>query len=117
MQNTNIFYRVKLVDFDGKVTYSNVVVVKLAQKLQVTAWPNPFQSSIAVNINTDKPTTFNIKLSDMNGRLVRNISQSVSRGVTQVTLRDFEKLPAGIYLLQITDEKSAAVTVHRLLKN
>ena len=116
-QHTNIFYRVKLVDFDGRVTYSNVVVVKLSPKLQVTAWPNPFETSIAVSVNTDKATTFNLRLSDMNGRLLRNTSQSVARGVSQITLRDFDKLPAGIYLLQVTDERSAAVTVMRLMKN
>jgi hypothetical protein len=117
MQHKAIYYRVKLVDLDGKVTYSNVTVVKITAKLQVTAWPNPFQSTIAISINSDKATTFNVKMSDINGRLLRTVSQPVSRGTSQVTLRDFDRLPAGIYLLQITDEKTMTSTIERLIKN
>jgi hypothetical protein len=116
LQNRVIYYRVKLIDIDGKATYSNVVTVRLSQKLEASAWPNPFQSYITVSINSDKATTFNIRLSDINGRVIKSMSQSVARGVTQISLRDFEKLPAGVYLLQMTDEKSAAVTVQRLIK-
>src|SRR5262249_51171903 len=53
-----IYYRVKLIDIDGRVTYSNVVVVRLSQKTEVTAWPNPFQSSLTISITTDKTTMF-----------------------------------------------------------
>jgi hypothetical protein len=117
MQKSIIYYRVKLTDIDGKTTYSNVVVVRLSQKAQITAWPNPFQTSITINITTDKATTFNIKLMDLSGKTIRNMGQAAAKGVSQVTLRDVEKLPAGIYMLEVTDENSASRTVQKFIKN
>jgi hypothetical protein len=111
-----IYYRVKLVDIDGKVSYSNVVAVRLSKKPGVTVWPNPFQSSITISISTDRETTLDIKLIDVNGKALRSMSQSASRGITQVAIRDLEQLPAGMYLVEITDRK-AGTTFQKLLKN
>jgi hypothetical protein len=115
--SATIYYRVKLVDLDGKMKYSNVVVVKLSQKLQVTTWPNPFQSSITISVTTDKSTTFDIRMMDVSGKLIRKTSQAVGKGTTQIALKDFDKLPGGIYLLELRDEKSGNTTVQRMLKN
>ncbi|HLG40309.1 MAG TPA: T9SS type A sorting domain-containing protein, partial [Chitinophagaceae bacterium] len=117
LQNKAVYYRVKLVDMDGKVKYSNVVVVKLSQKLQVAAWPNPFQSSVTISVTSDKATTFDIRMIDINGKLIRKMSQSVAKGTTQIALRDFDRLPTGIYLLEMIDERSGTSTVQRLMKN
>jgi hypothetical protein len=105
------------VDIDGRITYSNVTVVRLSAKIQVAAWPNPFQSSITINITTESATTFNIKLMDVNGRLIRNFNHAVGRGTSQTTLRDLERLPQGIYLLDMTDQRSGTNSVQRLIKN
>jgi hypothetical protein len=115
--NTVIYYRIKLVDIDGKIKYSNVTAVRLTQSLQVTAWPNPFQSSVMISITTDKPTTLKIKVVDITGKLIRQTTHTVGKGTTQVALKDFDKLSSGIYLLEMTDEKTATTTVQRLMKN
>jgi hypothetical protein len=119
MQKKVIYYRVKLIDLDGKLKYSNVVVLKLSQKqnLQVTTWPNPFQSSVTVRINTENATTFQIKLVDVTGRLIRNIIKPVAKGESLIVIREFGQLPQGLYLLELIDEKSKATTVQKLIKN
>jgi hypothetical protein len=115
--NTTIFYKVKLVDIDDRAKYSNVVVVKLEQKLQVSVWPNPFQSFVTVNITADKTTTYNVRVRDISGRLVKQTMHTAAKGVSQFTLRDFDKLPGGTYLLEMTDERSGSTTVQKLIKN
>jgi hypothetical protein len=114
---TSVYYRVKLVDLDGKTKYSNVVVVRLSGRLEVSAWPNPFQSVINISVTTDKSTTFDIRMMDVSGKLIRKTSQAVSKGTSQIALRDLEKLPGGIYLIELRDEKSGSTTVQRMLKN
>jgi len=94
-----------------------VVAVRLSQKSQITAWPNPFHSSITINISVDKATTINIKMMDVNGKTIRKISQPVAKGVSQIALRDVEQLPAGIYMLEIADEQSTTTTVQKFIKN
>jgi hypothetical protein len=53
---------------------------------------------------------------DVSGKLVRTVSQTVPKGQSQITLKDFDKLTQGIYLLEIMDEKSGTTTVQKLLK-
>jgi hypothetical protein len=116
--NTNvIYYRVKLTDIDGKVSYSNVVAVRLSQSIQVIAWPNPFQSTISLSVTSDKATSFDIRLVDVSGKLIMQMKQSVSKGTSQITLKGFEKLSQGLYMLEMIDEKSGTATIQKLLKN
>ncbi len=67
-QTSAIYYRVKLVDIDGKTKYSNVVVIRLSTQMQVNAWPNPFHSNITITVNTEKATAFRIRLMDVSGK-------------------------------------------------
>jgi hypothetical protein len=118
VQQTNaIYYRVKLVDIDGKIKYSNVVVVRLSSQLQVNAWPNPFHSAITVTVNTEKATAFRIRMLDVSGKALLQIRKEVSKGISQITMSEFEKLAGGVYLLEITEEKSGNKTIQRLIKN
>jgi len=117
MQSPVIFYRVKLVDLDGKSKYSNTVAVRLSAKPQVSAWPNPFQSSITINITTERSTTIHVRLTDVNGKVLRQTTKAVSKGVTQISMNDLGNLPGGIYLLEAIDERAGLTTVNKFLKN
>jgi Bacterial Ig domain/Secretion system C-terminal sorting domain len=116
MQKDIIYYRIKLVDIDGQITYSNVVAVRLSKKPGVTIWPNPFLSAITISITTERETIVDIKLIDVSGKLIRNISQSAAKGISQIAIQDLGQLPGGVYLVEITD-KNAGTTYQKLLKN
>jgi len=111
-----IYYRVKLVDQDGKVTYSNIVAVRISRKPGVTVWPNPFHSEVTVSVTTEKETTIDIALIDVNGKLLKKATQQVPRGISKIILRDLQQLPGGVYLVEITD-KMAGTTYQKLIKN
>ena len=115
-QNAVLYYRVKLVDIDGRYKYSNVVVLRLSQKPGVTIWPNPFQTSISISITTTAETVIDISLIDVSGQTIRKSSQSVPRGITKVTIDGLDQLPAGAYLVEINDKK-AGVTYQKVIKN
>ncbi len=116
ISNPVIYYRVKLVDIDGKFKYSNQLALRLSQKTGVTVWPNPFQSSITVSITTEKETIIDINLIDIGGRTIRKTSQAAGKGITKITLSNLEQLAAGVYRVEITDRKSD-ITYQKLLKN
>lgn len=111
-----IYYRVKLVDNDGKVTYSNIVVVRISKKPGVTVWPNPFLSNVTISITTESETIIDVNMIDVSGKVLKTISQSVPRGISQISLKDLDQLPAGVYLMEIAD-KRAGTTYQKLLKN
>ena len=111
-----VYYRVKLVDQDGKVTYSNIVVVRISRKPGVTVWPNPFLSNVTISITTESETTIDVNMIDVSGKVLKTITQSVPRGISQISLKDLDQLPAGVYLMEIAD-KRAGTTYQKLLKN
>lgn len=111
-----IYYRVKLVDINGKISYSNVSAVRMSAKPGVAVWPNPFQSAITVSITTTRESTIDVRLIDVNGRVLKSHKQDVGKGTTQVAIQDLSRLPAGVYLVEITD-KSAGTTFQKLIKN
>ncbi len=111
-----IYYRVKLVDIDGKIKYSNVVALRLNKSTGITAWPNPFHSSITVNITSVQPATLTIRLTDVAGRTILTKQQQATRGVTQVTISNLDKLSNGVYLLDIGDDMQGNKTVLKFIK-
>jgi Secretion system C-terminal sorting domain len=115
-QHAVIYYRVKLIDIDGRFKYSNVVVLRLSQKPGVTIWPNPFQSSISVSITTTIETIIDIRLIDVSGKILRSGSQPVPRGMSKISFDDLEQLPAGAYLIEIND-RNAGVSYQKVIKN
>lgn len=116
-QHSVIYYRVKLVDRNGKYRYSNTEVVRPSQKVEITAWPNPFRSAVTVSVTTDKPTIFQIKVTDVSGKTVKQLSQSVQKGTTQIPLNGLASLPQGMYFLEVRDDRMPVPTVHKLVKN
>ena len=114
--NAVIYYRVKLTDIDGKKTFSNTVVVRLSQKQGITAWPNPFQSSISININSNNNSAINLQLTDFSGKIIRSFNQKISRGVTQLTISDLDYLATGMYFIKIRDENNGIKNVRKFLK-
>ncbi|MGR6087650.1 MAG: hypothetical protein ACU4F9_05725 [Arcticibacter sp.] len=51
-KNKTYYYRLNQMDFDGTSSYSDVVSARLSgQGVQVSAWPNPFNSSTNLIIN------------------------------------------------------------------
>ncbi|MBC7873216.1 MAG: T9SS type A sorting domain-containing protein, partial [Ferruginibacter sp.] len=115
-QYSIIYYRVKLVDIDAKFKYSNIVAVRLNKTIGITAWPNPFVSTITVNITASHKTDLTISLNDMSGKTVFVNSQQAAKGTSQVTLSGLERLAQGVYLLNVADKSSGNKTVYKFVK-
>jgi hypothetical protein len=111
-----IYYRVKLTDIDGKISYSNVVAVRINKTAGITAWPNPFSSFITINVTTTQHTELEICLTDLAGKTVLNKTQQAERGVSQVTLNSVDKLANGVYMLTVTDRVSGKKTIYKFIK-
>jgi Bacterial Ig domain/Bacterial cadherin-like domain/Secretion system C-terminal sorting domain len=116
IQESIIYYRVKLSDIDGKIKYSNIVVLRLSKTLGITAWPNPFITAITINITTSQHTELKIQVTDMAGRKIITDNQSVPRGLSQVNINKLDQLANGIYMLEVTDKNSGNRTVYKLIK-
>ncbi len=86
--------------------YFNAFVVSTenitANKLEITAYPNPSNGIFTMTLGLDKSSSVSSNLIDLQGRTVAVIhsSQTLSAGMHQITCNVSEDLQSGIYILQ-----------------
>jgi hypothetical protein len=113
---TIVYYRIKAMDNDSRFAYSNVTTVKLEKTTGVQVWPNPAGSFVNIAYNAASNTTIDISLMDGQGRLVRRESIKVSRGLNQFSINSLGTLPAGMYLIRITDKNTGKIYTEKISK-
>jgi hypothetical protein len=93
-----LFYRLQMVDKDGKFTYSNIAIVQIANEKRLVIYPNPVNDELLITSNTLLNNS-QIRIFDPGGRVVyqRQISNTPS-GTTKIDVSDFAK---GVYYLQL----------------
>ena len=98
-----LYYRLKLIDTDGKFTFSKVVPIKLKSNLlAATVYPNP--TTIVLNIKLYEPlfTNSTLQILDVTGRMVKQ--QNVSANNVNIRL-DVKGLSAGRYFIKIANSQ------------
>jgi len=116
LNNNILYYRINLVEINGKTNYSNVVQVRLNKTFNIKAWPNPFSSFVFVNINTNENTELVISLTDITGRIISSYNKIISSGTLQQTINTPASLASGIYFLSVTNKETGNKTVIKLVK-
>lgn len=84
------YYRLKMVDLDGKYEYSDVRSIRFDNEnnIDVVAYPNPTSGKLFVNISTpdyDETLSTNAFIYDLSGKLV-NKSAVSTKGITEINL-------------------------------
>src|SRR5262249_19800893 len=91
------YYRLKMVDIDGKSEYSKTIAMKLdCGKSLVFVYPNPVTDVLNVNITNSQDNNTRAKLFDAQGKLI--YSNNLISGTNTINMVN---LPKGIYLLQL----------------
>ena len=94
------YYKLKIVDKDGKISYSNIIVVKFGKgKNDIQIYPNPVADILYINFAANhigKQAT--VRLLDIRGRLILNKSEKISNTITSVNMTN---LQASTYVVQI----------------
>ena len=103
---TTYYYRLKQIDFDGDMEYSNVVTILIGTPLeQLSIYPNPNISG-PVNLQFLSPVSnpAQIKVIDLSGRIVWSQSINPFKGDNHLSL-DFSNLSAGLYTVKLEQGK------------
>ena len=111
------YYRLKIVDADGKVTYSNIIALINGSKgfALMNIAPNPVTgNSFKLNTTSATSTKMQLVISDMQGRVVNRQAISLIAGFNSTDI-NVSNLASGTYNLygMTTEEKTAVV---RLVK-
>ncbi|MBK9486138.1 MAG: right-handed parallel beta-helix repeat-containing protein [Chitinophagaceae bacterium] len=104
------YYRLKIVDADGKVTYSTTVALLNAVKGFdiISIAPNPVVTDhFKLNVASAQSSKMDITIVDMHGRLVNRQTVSLIAGFNSLNM-NVSNLASGTYIIQagIADERS-----------
>jgi hypothetical protein len=90
------FYRLQMVDIDGKTTYSPIIKIVFTGKNELQVFPNPAKNIITVSGLQNKGT---IRIIAADGKAVKQLSTKAGN-----MLVDIGTLAKGIYILQYSNE-------------
>ena len=97
-----VYYRLRIVDNDGKYTYSKIIPVKLDQpETSFSVYPNPVDNYAILNLYTEKPDNGMLRLIDNSGRQILTRSITVTNGNNSIMVDQLGNLPRGIYIIQV----------------
>jgi trimeric autotransporter adhesin len=97
------FYRLRMVDKDGKNTVSRIIKVVFDRAVVVTFAPNPAKTTLVINVIEAKEPV-NVQLMDAQGKAVR---QRLSpAGNNQPVVFNVAGLSKGLYVLKMTTSQS-----------
>ncbi|MEP6556134.1 MAG: T9SS type A sorting domain-containing protein [Ferruginibacter sp.] len=89
------FYRLKMIDIDGKFKYSKVISINFSSNTSLVVYPNP--ASDYIRIVTAKKIKA-IEVADVSGRIVKRMN---ANNDNRYDINDLQK---GVYFLNILDE-------------
>jgi len=101
--NTSVvYYRLKIVDANGKFSYSKIVSVRLGEpSTKISIYPNPASDFAVVNLYSDKQAVAMMKLMDDSGKQLLYQSYTINNGNNSLMIDKLTNLPKGIYIVQV----------------
>ena len=102
---TVVYYRLRIVDTDGKYTFSKIIALKVNGSLNVdnfNVYPNPFITDIKISLSSAADANVGVRMLSFEGKELLHRNVSVQKGDNIVVLKDFGTLPKGNYLLEVT---------------
>lgn len=90
------YYRLKQLDYDGSITYSNIVKVTFDSNSEIILWPNPVSDQLTIEINS---------LDNERFRIINSLGQDVSHSIESTNeknkiILNVSPLKEGLYFLQ-----------------
>ena len=106
------FYRLKITDIDGRVSYSPVVLVSSGNGgLEfVGLYPSVVKNETSLSISSDRATVTELVITDMSGRILTKSKHNIPSGSSFINI-DCTKLTAGVYNLTAISEDAVNTTI------
>jgi photosystem II stability/assembly factor-like uncharacterized protein len=109
-----IYYRLKIVEHDGKMTYSPIRSVNsgLENKTAFNIYPNPTRNVLNITFTSKASEMIDFELVNMAGQIVHKYRLDSRLGENQLYFRT-DIFPAGVYALRI--RQGNVVTVEKIV--
>jgi hypothetical protein len=107
------YYRLKMLDKDGKYTYSAVRSINNSSSFDVTLYPNPVKNDLTLNFSSEKMMDVQIEIVNAEGKLVLSKKIQIAQGESKQTI-NIASLNTGNYFVRFVS--SGGQTALRFVK-
>ena len=101
-----IYYRLMMVDRDGQATYSNVISIALQQARSIRIYPTMVENGSLFVETSTAVNQATLELFDMNGHRLQTSTWGSLLGKQSVNIGTHGKLPAGAYIVRLSDTQT-----------
>jgi N-acetylneuraminic acid mutarotase len=107
--NRSLFYRIEAEEKSGRLFYSPVVRINQdIEGFTIRLRQNPVRNFAEIQINADKMSTVEIRITDINGKTQSLIRNAVEKGTNLIRI-PAGSMPDGIYLIEVRNEKEQKI--------
>lgn len=99
------YYRLKIIDIDGKISYSKIIDINLADVVIngfVNIYPNPTTGNLNIDIQSTGTYSTTILVYDVLGSIMSEQPALLRKGLNSLLL-DFSNLSKGTYMIKYAD--------------
>lgn len=96
-----VYYRLKMVDFNGEYTYSRMLSVRLHGKAVQLTNKYMENGNLVLNINSPESAILQLRILSVNGQEVYNEQLQIKRGNRMIRI-PLESLASGMYIMQLS---------------
>lgn len=107
------YYRLKMVDLDGRFNYSNIIMIrKDGVRPGISISPNPVVSGglATLRFSAAKKGMVDIAVTDMSGKVLLRQQNQVYEGVNSIAVNNLNRLQPGLYMMQVNDGQEVQTT-------
>ena len=110
-----IYYRLKIVDLNGRFSYSKIVAIQLSKGEKYSVYPNPFVDKINISLNMPENGNVQYRILSIDGKMIVSRKVFLQKGINIIVANDLNIITAGNYFLEIhtVDEKNIKTMVKR----
>jgi hypothetical protein len=115
---TNCYYRIAIKNNLGKSYLSSTVFVSNSNNKSLHIYPNPFKNGFTIQYKNTANADVVVTITVFNAQGSRLLykTQSIKKGVNQITITELEKAAAGAYFIQITNTNTSELNIQKIIK-
>lgn len=113
--HTSYYYRLKQLDFDGKVSYSDIIYLK-RNRAYIEIYPNPTKEYLNIYFQNLKDKNLYIKIMDIFGKNIYSSIHYIPENLYTINLFDKLTIASGVFFINIYDEKGNFLFSEKFIK-
>lgn len=112
------YYRLKMVDFNGIISYSNIIEITNSHWngfAVLNLFPNPSDGVVNAEIYSSRSMNMKLEIKDVSGRIIHTINNSLLEG-SNILNFDLSEFNAGVYFFDFVNLENNKIHTLRFIK-